>query len=95
MGSEKTGRVACCRVVLCRLCVNWPLQSNACGTFVGIWFFHCHKKIHAEIGQAMVFKVGSPEEWGAPPDDFPSCGSFGTEEAPTRKSMIQEIYKTT
>ena len=24
MGSEKSCRVACCRVVSCRLCVNWP-----------------------------------------------------------------------
>ena len=28
MGSEKTGRVACCRVVSCRLCVNWPIDDT-------------------------------------------------------------------
>ena len=28
MGSEKMGRVACCRVVSCRLCVNWPLNGR-------------------------------------------------------------------
>ena len=29
MESEKTGHVACCRVVSCRLCVNWPLGKTA------------------------------------------------------------------
>ena len=28
MESEKTGRVACCRVVSCRLCVNWPIDDR-------------------------------------------------------------------
>ena len=41
MGSEKTGRVACYRVVYCRLCVNWPLNRRFC--------FHCPDQIEDEI----------------------------------------------
>ena len=50
--------------------------------FAGIWFFHCHLESHLEQGQAMLFKVGNPEDWENPPANFPRCGSYGTEDAP-------------
>ena len=51
-------------------------------SFIGIWFFHCHVESHVEQGQAMLFKVGNPKDWETPPNNFPRCGSYGTEDSP-------------
>ncbi|XP_077975451.1 uncharacterized protein LOC120332721 [Styela clava] len=42
----------------------------------GVWFFHCHLAFHSEIGMELAFKVGDPEQWVKPPNDFPKCGPW-------------------
>lgn len=42
----------------------------------GYWLFHCHIEFHAEIGMALVFKVGEHENMAEVPNNFPTCGNF-------------------
>ncbi|XP_058822343.1 uncharacterized protein LOC131683944 [Topomyia yanbarensis] len=42
----------------------------------GYWLFHCHIEFHAEIGMALVLKVGDKSEMVSAPDDFPTCFDF-------------------
>ena len=78
---------------VCPFNAKQQTANNKHTWFLGVWLFHCHKKLHAEMGQLMVFKVGSPEDWGAPPQDFPRCGNFGTEEPVNEPSIIKGKYE--
>ncbi|XP_034099549.2 uncharacterized protein LOC117564761 [Drosophila albomicans] len=42
----------------------------------GYWLFHCHIEFHAEIGMALVFKVGNNDEMQPIPRNFPTCGDY-------------------
>ncbi|KAH8334541.1 hypothetical protein KR059_011251, partial [Drosophila kikkawai] len=42
----------------------------------GYWLFHCHIEFHAEIGMALVFKVGNDDQMVPVPDNFPTCGDY-------------------
>ncbi|XP_001357249.3 laccase-2 [Drosophila pseudoobscura] len=42
----------------------------------GYWLFHCHIEFHAEIGMALVFKVGDDDQMVPVPDRFPTCGDY-------------------
>ncbi|XP_029665987.1 laccase-1-like isoform X4 [Formica exsecta] len=42
----------------------------------GYWLFHCHIEFHAEIGMALIFKVGEDEEMPPVPRNFPKCGDW-------------------
>ncbi|XP_055539968.1 uncharacterized protein LOC129726845 [Wyeomyia smithii] len=42
----------------------------------GYWLFHCHIEFHAEIGMALVLKVGDKSEMISAPTGFPTCASF-------------------
>lgn len=42
----------------------------------GYWLFHCHIEFHAEIGMALVFKVGEHRDMRPVPKGFPQCGDF-------------------
>ncbi|XP_055636865.1 uncharacterized protein LOC129775791 [Toxorhynchites rutilus septentrionalis] len=42
----------------------------------GYWLFHCHIEFHAEIGMALVLKVGDKSEMISAPRDFPTCYDF-------------------
>jgi len=44
--------------------------------FSGYWLFHCHIEFHAEIGMALIFKVGENEEMPPVPRNFPKCGDW-------------------
>lgn len=44
--------------------------------FSGYWLFHCHIEFHAEIGMALIFKVGENEEMPPVPHNFPKCGDW-------------------
>ncbi|XP_033225671.1 laccase-1 [Belonocnema kinseyi] len=48
----------------------------------GYWLFHCHIEFHAEVGMALVFKVGEHEEFPPVPKDFPRCESYMPSVAP-------------
>lgn len=42
----------------------------------GYWLFHCHIEFHAEIGMALVFKVGEHEDMAPVPPNFPTCYDY-------------------
>ncbi|XP_058451938.1 uncharacterized protein LOC131430754 [Malaya genurostris] len=42
----------------------------------GYWLFHCHIEFHAEIGMALVLKVGDKSEMISAPDNFPTCFDY-------------------
>ncbi|XP_060526823.1 uncharacterized protein LOC132702294 isoform X2 [Cylas formicarius] len=42
----------------------------------GYWIFHCHIEFHAEIGMALVLKVGENDEMLPVPPAFPKCGNY-------------------
>lgn len=42
----------------------------------GFWLFHCHIDFHAEVGMALVFKVGDYHQMPRLPRDFPKCANF-------------------
>lgn len=42
----------------------------------GYWLFHCHIEFHAEIGMALVFKVGEHADMKPVPEGFPQCGDY-------------------
>ncbi|KOB77132.1 Laccase 1 [Operophtera brumata] len=42
----------------------------------GYWLFHCHIEFHAEIGMALVFKVGEHADMKPVPTGFPQCGDY-------------------
>ncbi|XP_075156466.1 multicopper oxidase 1 [Haematobia irritans] len=42
----------------------------------GFWLFHCHIEFHAEIGMALVLKVGNNDEMPPVPKNFPSCHDY-------------------
>ncbi|XP_011062898.1 PREDICTED: laccase-5-like isoform X2 [Acromyrmex echinatior] len=42
----------------------------------GYWLFHCHIEFHAEVGMALIFKVGENEEMPPVPNNFPKCGDW-------------------
>ncbi|XP_076258209.1 uncharacterized protein LOC143195157 [Rhynchophorus ferrugineus] len=46
----------------------------------GYWIFHCHIEFHAEIGMALVFRVGKNSQMLPVPEGFPRCGSYLPEE---------------
>lgn len=46
----------------------------------GYWLFHCHIEFHAEIGMALVFKVGSHDQMQPVPPNFPTCYDYIPEE---------------
>ncbi|XP_044756692.1 laccase-4-like isoform X2 [Coccinella septempunctata] len=42
----------------------------------GYWLFHCHIEFHAELGMAVVFKVGDHSDMVSIPRNFPKCGNY-------------------
>ncbi|KAJ8683451.1 hypothetical protein QAD02_019243 [Eretmocerus hayati] len=42
----------------------------------GYWFFHCHFEQHANVGMALVFKVGEHKDFPQAPRNFPMCGDY-------------------
>lgn len=42
----------------------------------GIWLYHCHVELHAEIGMTLILKVGKTSEFAKIPNQWPKCGSY-------------------
>lgn len=42
----------------------------------GFWLMHCHLDFHAEIGMAVVLKVGDYDQMLPMPTDFPTCQDY-------------------
>jgi hypothetical protein len=51
----------------------------------GIWIMHCHIDFHAELGMAVLLKVGDYQDFPKPPVGFPTCGDF-THESESEKT---------
>ncbi|XP_053957339.1 uncharacterized protein LOC128862702 [Anastrepha ludens] len=47
----------------------------------GFWLFHCHIEFHAEIGMALIFKVGDNDQMVSAPKNFPTCHNFMNSDA--------------
>lgn len=46
----------------------------------GMWLMHCHIDFHAELGMAVIIKVGEFNQMAAPPQRFPQCDDFMAED---------------
>lgn len=42
----------------------------------GYWLFHCHIEFHAEIGMALIIKVGDNDQMKSAPKNFPTCHDY-------------------
>uniref|UniRef100_W8B7R7 L-ascorbate oxidase n=1 Tax=Ceratitis capitata TaxID=7213 RepID=W8B7R7_CERCA len=42
----------------------------------GFWLFHCHIEFHAEIGMALIIKVGDNDQMLSAPKNFPTCHDY-------------------
>nr|ANS71634.1 MCOI-like protein [Bactrocera dorsalis] len=42
----------------------------------GFWLFHCHIEFHAEIGMALIIKVGDNDQMKSAPKNFPTCHDY-------------------
>ncbi|XP_055385677.1 uncharacterized protein LOC129614808 [Condylostylus longicornis] len=42
----------------------------------GYWLFHCHIEFHAEIGMALILKIGDHNQMTPVPNNFPSCFDY-------------------
>lgn len=56
---------------------NFLEMNHDVKLFPGFWLMHCHIDFHAEMGMALLFKVGDDSKYKKPPKDFPKCGDFG------------------
>lgn len=45
----------------------------------GFWLMHCHIDFHAELGMAVMIKVGDYHQFPKPPIGFPTCADFTNE----------------
>ncbi|XP_037958323.1 uncharacterized protein LOC119687869 [Teleopsis dalmanni] len=63
----------------------------------GFWLFHCHIEFHAEIGMALIFKVGNNDEMEPIPKNFPSCHDYmpNAEDDDNIKSTTKNNKETT
>lgn len=57
----------------------------------GYWLFHCHIEFHAEIGMALVFKVGSHDEMAPVPPNFPTCYDYIPSNLPGRATSTHSM----
>uniref|UniRef100_A0A1I8QBH6 Uncharacterized protein n=1 Tax=Stomoxys calcitrans TaxID=35570 RepID=A0A1I8QBH6_STOCA len=59
----------------------------------GFWLFHCHIEFHAEIGMALVLKVGNNDQMLPVPKNFPTCHDYMPQEDDEREEDPDEpIY---
>lgn len=60
----------------------------------GIWLMHCHIDFHAEVGMAVIIKVGEYHQIPPAPKNFPQCDSFMNEEdkIEEKKSLSVKIF---
>lgn len=52
------------------------LAKHIISVLLGYWLYHCHIEFHAEIGMALIFKVGEHSDFPPIPKNFPTCGDF-------------------
>lgn len=50
--------------------------------FLVVWLLHCHIDFHAEVGMALILKVGDYNQMASPPRNFPQCFDFVAQNIP-------------
>lgn len=58
----------------------------------GYWLFHCHIEFHAEIGMALVIKVGDNDQMVPVPRNFPTCGDYVPDSRGDSESSSTSAY---
>ena len=58
----------------------------------GYWLFHCHIEFHAEIGMALIFKVGEHKDFPPVPKNFPRCESYMPLKLPIVRNNSEMIF---
>lgn len=41
-----------------------------------VWLLHCHIDFHAEVGMAIILKIGEYQQMAAVPRNFPTCHDY-------------------
>ncbi|CRL02097.1 CLUMA_CG015286, isoform A [Clunio marinus] len=57
----------------------------------GMWFLHCHIDFHAEVGMAMMLKIGDYSEMPSPPKNFPTCFDVSSDEDREKRSNSNSL----
>lgn len=47
--------------------------------FFAVWLLHCHIDFHAEVGMALILKVGEYSQMAPVPRSFPQCFEYVAE----------------
>jgi uncharacterized membrane protein len=50
-----------------------------------VWLLHCHIDFHAEVGMAMMLKVGDYSQMAPVPQSFPTCYDYNANPAESTK----------
>ncbi|KAL9880339.1 multicopper oxidase 1 isoform 1-T2 [Glossina fuscipes fuscipes] len=58
----------------------------------GFWLFHCHIEFHAEIGMALVLKVGNNDDMPLAPKTFPTCHDFVREDGFESNNSTSKLF---
>lgn len=48
--------------------------------FIIVWLLHCHIDFHAEVGMAVILKIGDYNQMAKVPKGFPTCYDYKTQE---------------
>lgn len=51
-----------------------------------VWLLHCHIDFHAEVGMALMLKVGEYSQMAPVPRSFPTCNDYVAESSEVIKS---------
>lgn len=51
-----------------------------------MWLLHCHIDFHAEVGMALMLKVGNFNQMAPVPRSFPTCNDYKAENSDVNKS---------
>ncbi|XP_073832591.1 multicopper oxidase 1 [Musca autumnalis] len=60
----------------------------------GFWLFHCHIEFHAEIGMALILKVGDNDEMLPVPKRFPTCHDYVPQSMDDEKDIDENTPTT-
>lgn len=51
-----------------------------------MWLLHCHIDFHAEVGMALILKIGDYSQMAPVPRNFPTCNDYIAESSEITKS---------
>lgn len=58
--------------------LNFPSKEmmKLCFIFIAVWLLHCHIDFHAEVGMAVMLKIGEYHQMAPVPRNFPTCYDY-------------------